>query len=71
MHPLLSPETSTLLTLALYAAAGLCGLAGMIAIGFMIGAPGIRLRGVGIPIVISIGDIIQPVYRPSVCARTC
>ena len=47
------------------------GLTGMIAIGFMIGAPGIRLRGVGIPIVISIGDIIQPVYRPSVCARTC
>ena len=31
MHPLLSPETSTMLTLALYAAAGLCGLAGMIA----------------------------------------
>ena len=48
-----------------------CIGAGMIAIGFMIGAPGIRLRGVGIPIVISIGDIIQPVYRPSVCARTC
>ena len=30
MHPLLSPETSTMLTLALYAAAGLCGLAGML-----------------------------------------
>ena len=47
------------------------GLTGMIAVGFMVGTPGIRLRRISIAIVISIRDGIQPVYCPSVSARTC